>query len=277
MHGFDDLAVRVGQDPLGAAAFAAHAPLEVGEVADVLADEGAEADDAVLGTRAVVRRREFPLATCRLVAEGEGVGVLGHALLTGDLPVLVDPALLLVGEGPDVLGICGVIGVHAAHDTEKMAGTGRSDVPSSISMTGTAYTHSMIISTLSEDRIPEVVALWEATGLTRPWNDPAADARKALTNDGSTVLIGTDGDTIVASAMVGFDGHRGWVYYVAVDPGWQGTGLGGVMMRAAEEWLRGRGVGKLQLMIREENHAVRSFYRRLGYQTEQVTVMSIRL
>ena len=95
MHGFDDLAVRVGQDPLGAAAFAAHAPLEVGEVADVLADEGAEADDAVLGSRAVVRRREFPLATCRLVAEGEGVGVLGHALLTGDLPVLVDPALMM--------------------------------------------------------------------------------------------------------------------------------------------------------------------------------------
>lgn len=135
----------------------------------------------------------------------------------------------------------------------------------------------MIISTLSEDRIPEVVALWEATGLTRPWNDPVADARKALANDGSTVLIGTDGDEIVASAMVGFDGHRGWVYYVAVSPDRQGMRLGEEIMHAAEEWLRGRGVGKLQLMIREENHAVRSFYRRLGYQTEQVTVMSIRL
>ena len=113
--------------------------------------------------------------------------------------------------------------------------------------------------------------------LTRPWNDPAADARRALGNDGSTVLIGVEGDRVVSSAMVGYDGHRGWVYYVAVSPELQGMGLGGVMMHAAENWLRGRGVEKLQLMIREENHAVRSFYRQLGYQTEQVTVMSRRL
>ena len=93
----------------------------------------------------------------------------------------------------------------------------------------------------------------------------------------AAVLVGTDGDTIVASAMVGFDGHRGWVYYVAVSPEHQGMGLGQTMMHAAEEWLRGRGVGKLQLMIRGENHAVPSFYRRLGNATEDVTVMSIRL
>lgn len=135
----------------------------------------------------------------------------------------------------------------------------------------------MDIVTLTEERIDEVVALWEATGLTRPWNDPAADARRALGNDGSTVLIGVEGDRVVSSAMVGYDGHRGWVYYVAVSPELQGMGLGGVMMHAAEDWLRGRGVEKLQLMIREENHAVRSFYRQLGYQTEQVTVMSRRL
>ncbi|MDO5512791.1 GNAT family acetyltransferase [Corynebacterium sp.] len=135
----------------------------------------------------------------------------------------------------------------------------------------------MIISTLPEARIPEVVALWEAAHLTRPWNDPIADARKALETETSTVLIGTDGEEIVASAMVGFDGHRGWVYYVAVAPDRQGLHLGAEIMHAAEEWLRDRGVGKLQLMIREENHAVRSFYRALGYQTEQVTVMSLRL
>lgn len=135
----------------------------------------------------------------------------------------------------------------------------------------------MDIVTLTEERIDEVVALWEATGLIRPWNDPAADARRALGNDGSTVLIGVEGDRVVSSAMVGYDGHRGWVYYVAVSPELQGMGLGGVMMHAAEDWLRGRGVEKLQLMIREENHAVRSFYRQLGYQTEQVTVMSRRL
>lgn len=138
----------------------------------------------------------------------------------------------------------------------------------------------MIISTLPAARIPEVVALWEATMLTRPWNDPAADAQRALDNEGSTVLIGTEGTAdgeIIASAMVGFDGHRGWVYYVAVDPQHQGMRLGERMMHAAEEWLRARGAEKLQLMIRDENHAVRSFYRRLGYQTEEVAVMSIRL
>lgn len=71
----------------------------------------------------------------------------------------------------------------------------------------------MDISTLPVDRIPEVITLWEAAGLTRPWNDPRSDALMALEYDGSTVLIGTDeDDTIIASAMAGFDGHRGWVY-----------------------------------------------------------------
>lgn len=140
-----------------------------------------------------------------------------------------------------------------------------------------AYTDQMIITTLPENRIPEVVALWETTGLTRPWNDPFADARKALATETSTVLIGTDEEKIVASAMVGFDGHRGWVYYVAVSPDRQGVQLGAEIMHAAEEWLRGRGVAKVQLMIREENRAVRSFYRALGYETENVTVMSLRL
>lgn len=150
----------------------------------------------------------------------------------------------------------------------------------SISMAESTYTHCMIISTLPAARIPEVVALWETTMLTRPWNDPVADAQKALDGESSTVLIGTEGTedgAIIASAMVGFDGHRGWVYYVAVDPQQQGMRLGEQIMHAAEEWLRQRGAEKLQLMIRGENHAVRSFYRRLGYATEDVTVMSIRL
>ncbi|GAB3693300.1 GNAT family acetyltransferase [Corynebacterium nasicanis] len=135
----------------------------------------------------------------------------------------------------------------------------------------------MIISTLAEERIPEVVALWEATGLTRPWNDPVADARQALATESSTVLVGMEDNTIIASAMVGFDGHRGWVYYVAVAPDRQGVQLGAEIMHAAENWLRERGVGKLQLMIRAENSAVRRFYRALGYQTEEVAVMSLRL
>lgn len=75
------------------------------------------------------------------------------------------------------------------------------------------------------------------------WNDPRSDALMALEYDGSTVLIGTDeDDTIIASAMAGFDGHRGWVYYVPVVPTLQGSGLGQEIMDAAESWLVGQGV-----------------------------------
>ncbi len=77
--------------------------------------------------------------------------------------------------------------------------------------------------------------------------------------------------------MVGFGGHRGWMHYVAVGTDLQGVGPGQTMMQAAEGWLQGRGVGGLQLMMPGENHAVRSFCRRLGYSTEDVTVMSTRL
>ena len=73
------------------------------------------------------------------------------------------------------------------------------------------------------------------------------------------------GDRIVATAIVGEDGHRGWVYYLAVDPECQGGGLGGAMMEAAETWLRGRGVWKVQLLVRADNAAVRHFYEHRGY------------
>jgi ribosomal protein S18 acetylase RimI-like enzyme len=74
--------------------------------------------------------------------------------------------------------------------------------------------------------------------------------------------------------MVGADGHRGWVYYLAVDPGRRGRRHGEAMMRAAEAWLEARGMPKLQLMVRTGNDAVVGFYQAIGYKTEAVTVMS---
>lgn len=110
-----------------------------------------------------------------------------------------------------------------------------------------------------------VAALWERCGLVRPWNDPADDVALCLKSGHGAVLVGAAGDAIAATVMVGHDGHRGWVYYLAVDPERGRTGLGRRMMAAAEQWLIQRGLPKLHLMVRAENDAVAAFYRKLGY------------
>jgi ribosomal protein S18 acetylase RimI-like enzyme len=110
-----------------------------------------------------------------------------------------------------------------------------------------------------------VIALWHAAGVTRPWNDPAADLAFARRGPHSTVLVAERAGRVVATAMVGEDGHRGWVHYMAADPALQGGGLGRAIMNAAEHWLRARGVWKVQLLVREGNEAVQKFYERLGY------------
>lgn len=117
-----------------------------------------------------------------------------------------------------------------------------------------------------------VVAVWTAAGVTRPWNDPARDIGFARRNAHSTVLV-AETTRIVAAVMVGEDGHRGWVYYLAVDPEHQGMGLGRAIMAAAEDWLRARGVWKLQLLVREENAAVQRFYETLGYRDVRTVCM----
>jgi ribosomal protein S18 acetylase RimI-like enzyme len=119
-----------------------------------------------------------------------------------------------------------------------------------------------------------VVGLWERCGLTRPWNDPRADVALAMRGPNSTVLVGRDGDALVASVMVGHDGHRGWLYYVAVDPACRKRGFGRAVMAAAEEWLKLRGILKAELLIRPGNDAVQRFYEALGYNVEPRTVMT---
>ena len=128
------------------------------------------------------------------------------------------------------------------------------------------------IAEITDGDVADVIALWQRCGLTRPWNDPASDIALARRRDNSTVLIGRDGNTIVATAMVGHDGHRGWVYYVAVDPERQGKGLGRTIMGAVEDWLREAGIQKLQLLVRRENAKAGAFYQTLGY-AESTSVM----
>jgi ribosomal protein S18 acetylase RimI-like enzyme len=119
----------------------------------------------------------------------------------------------------------------------------------------------------------EVIRLWQACELTRPWNDPSADFRRAIEGATSCVLVARDaGGMIEASAMVGSDGHRGWVYYLAVDPAKQRSGLGRAMMEAAEAWLRERGIVRVRLMVRAGNPAT-EFYERIGYEAQEVTTM----
>jgi ribosomal protein S18 acetylase RimI-like enzyme len=117
------------------------------------------------------------------------------------------------------------------------------------------------------------VQLWRTCGLTRPWNDPDADLARALDGPSSTVLAGVEEGELLGTVMVGHDGHRGWVYYLAVEPRCRGRGLGRELMAAAESWLDEQGVPKLQLMVRADNAAVIEFYERLGYADQQVVVL----
>ena len=88
------------------------------------------------------------------------------------------------------------------------------------------------------------------------------------------MLIGRDGDAIVATAMVGHDGHRGWVYYVATDPDRRAKGYGRTIMNAAEDWLRAAGIAKLQLMVRRDNAKAGAFYQSIGYAEAQTIVFA---
>ena len=125
----------------------------------------------------------------------------------------------------------------------------------------------------ADEEVDSVIALWERCGLTRPWNDARADLRLALTTAASNVLVGRRDGELAATVMVGFDGHRGWVYYLAVDPAHRRSGLGRRMMAAAEAWLRARGAPKLNLMVREDNAAIAGFYARLEYEVQATTAL----
>jgi ribosomal protein S18 acetylase RimI-like enzyme len=118
-----------------------------------------------------------------------------------------------------------------------------------------------------------VIALWQACQLTRPWNDPAADYARAVAGSHSAILLARRGGEVAASVMVGEDGHRGWVYYLAVAPDRRRVGLGARMMTAAESWLRVRGVRKIQLMVRDGNEDALAFYGALGLERQNVVTL----
>jgi ribosomal protein S18 acetylase RimI-like enzyme len=143
-----------------------------------------------------------------------------------------------------------------------------------VTVTAAKTIPALAIADIADADVATVIALWQACGLTRPWNDPAADIALARREPNSTILIGRDGDAIVATAMVGHDGHRGWVYYVASDPQRRAKGYGRAIMNAAEDWLRAAGILKLQLMVRKDNAQVHAFYQSLGYYNQQTVTFA---
>ena len=123
----------------------------------------------------------------------------------------------------------------------------------------------------------EVVALWEECGLVRPWNDPRKDIERKLRVQPELFLVAQDGTEVVGSVMAGFDGHRGWIYYLAVAGSHQQRSLGRALMQQAEKLLVEMGCPKVNLMVRSTNEAVIGFYRRLGYEQDDVVSMGKRL
>jgi ribosomal protein S18 acetylase RimI-like enzyme len=133
---------------------------------------------------------------------------------------------------------------------------------------------ALIITSIENADIPEVIHLWRRAGLVREWNDPTGDIELARRERNSTILLGRHDGALVASVLVGHDGHRGWVYYVSVDPDHRLKDYGRQIMTAAEDWLRARGITKLQLMVRGDNAKVHAFYRSLGYYDQQRTTFA---
>ena len=126
-----------------------------------------------------------------------------------------------------------------------------------------------------------IVALWETCGLTRPWNNPMLDIARKKTVQPDLFLVATLGAsphaTIVGAAMVGYDGHRGWVNYLAVHPSHQRQGLARQIMQQAEQKLIALGCPKLNLQVRTGNTQVLAFYEALGYAPDATVSLGKRL
>jgi ribosomal protein S18 acetylase RimI-like enzyme len=133
------------------------------------------------------------------------------------------------------------------------------------------------IRAFERDDTERVVALWRDCGLVVPWNDPYRDIERKLAEQPELFLVGEAAGVVVASVMVGYDGHRGWMNYLAVDPASRGTGFGRRLVREAEQMLTLRGCPKLNLQVRGSNSAALGFYEAIGYVVDDSVSLGKRL
>ena len=129
---------------------------------------------------------------------------------------------------------------------------------------------------VSEDT-DAVIALWGGCDLLRPWNDPHKDVARKLTDKNGAFWVATTGDDVIASVMVGYDGHRGSINYLAVAPDFQRTGVGARLMQQAEAFLVALGCPKVSFCVRKDNADVLAFYDGLGYDVDDVHFLGKRL
>jgi ribosomal protein S18 acetylase RimI-like enzyme len=130
----------------------------------------------------------------------------------------------------------------------------------------------LAVAPITDADVDALIALWQRCGLTRPWNDPSGDIAFARRTPTAEILIGRHDGAIVAATMVGHDGHRGWIYYLGVDPEQRRKDFGRAIMAAAEDWLRRQGVEKVMLMVRADNKQVQAFYDSIGYGVQERVV-----
>ncbi len=130
-------------------------------------------------------------------------------------------------------------------------------------------TGDLEIRTLTDADVPSVHALWESVFPdSRAWNQPAVYLPRKRAQDDALLLVGVRGGRVIAAVALGYDGVRGWIYHLAVDPTARRHGVGSTLMRAAEETLRARGCPKINLQVIPNNDGVVAFYERLGYAVE---------
>ena len=135
---------------------------------------------------------------------------------------------------------------------------------------------NIVREAIESDR-EDVISVWASCDLIKPQNDPRTDFDLALNTSTSTILILECENQIVGAVMIGFDGHRGWLYYFGVKPAFQSLGNGRILLSAVEEWLANRGAPKAMLMVRNSNSKVIGFYERLGFEIEETSVLGKRL
>ena len=135
----------------------------------------------------------------------------------------------------------------------------------------------MLIRQYSADNENAMVELWQRCGLTRPWNDPRKDIARKLKVNPELFLVGFVNGKVAASAVAGYEGHRGWVNYLAVDPDFQRKGLGRQMMQNVEQALAQTGCPKVNIQVRTGNLNAIEFYKNLGYKIDETASMGKRL